>query len=73
MALTMPTVIRAATQRNTPLGSAMNEIRTWLDREKIEPVEFKTVVGRAGFGFEISFKSEDEAVRFQERFASLIA
>jgi hypothetical protein len=73
MALTMPTVIRAATRRSTPSANAINEIRTWLDREKIEPVEFKTVVGRAGFGFEISFKNEEEAARFQERFASLIA
>ncbi|HXO02186.1 MAG TPA: hypothetical protein VN900_09015 [Stellaceae bacterium] len=62
-----PTVIRAEN-----LGETMNDIRTWLDAEKIEPVDFKTVVSHAGIGFEISFETEQEAERFQERFASLV-
>ena len=40
---------------------------------KIEPNEFKTVAGRAGVGFEISFKSEREAQQFQQRFSSFLA
>ena len=68
MALATPTVIRAGN-----LGDTMNNIRTWLDSEKIEPVEFKTVVSQAGIGFEISFRSEQEAERFQQRFTSLVA
>jgi hypothetical protein len=31
------------------------------------------VVGRAGLGFEISFRGEREAARFQERFAALLS
>jgi hypothetical protein len=62
-----PMVIRAE-----KLGETMNDIRIWLDAEKIQPVEFKTVVSHAGIGFEISFQSEREATRFQERFASLV-
>jgi hypothetical protein len=62
-----PTVIRVEN-----LGKTMNAIRTWLDAEKIQPIEFRTVVGRVGLGFEISFRSEREAERFQERFASLV-
>jgi hypothetical protein len=62
-----PAVIRAEN-----LGNTMNDIRTWLDAEKIQPVEFKTVVGHAGVGFEISFRCEQEAQRFHERFASLV-
>ena len=54
------------------LDKTMNEIRAWLDGERIEPIQFKTVVGRAGLGFEISFRREREAERFQERFASLL-
>jgi hypothetical protein len=50
----------------------MSEIRTWLDSEKIEPTEFKTVVARGGLGFEISFKSERDAERFQRQFALLV-
>jgi hypothetical protein len=55
------------------LGSTITEIREWLDDEKIEPVDFKTLVGAMGIGFEISFKTEGEAERFQERFSALIA
>jgi hypothetical protein len=46
------------------LDETMRDIRTWLDSERIEPVQFKTVVGRAGLGFEISFRREREAERF---------
>jgi hypothetical protein len=73
MALMSPVVIQANNRPNTPLGSAMNEIRTWLDGKKIETVHFKTVVGSAGLGFEISFKSEQDAERFQQRFPALVA
>jgi hypothetical protein len=41
----------------------------WLDAEKIQPVVFKTVVGQAGIGFEISFRHEQEGELFQQRFA----
>jgi len=47
----------------------MNEIRSWLDQNRIEPVDFKTVVGREGIGFEIRFRTEGEAERFQREFA----
>jgi hypothetical protein len=72
MALISPVVIRAENQANTTLASTMIEIRTWLDREKIEPVALKAVVGSAGLGFEISFKSEQEAARFQREFPQLM-
>jgi hypothetical protein len=72
MALLTPVVVQAENSRNMPLAKTMRDIRTWLDSERIEPVQFKTVVGRAGLGFEISFRQEHEAQRFQERFASLL-
>jgi hypothetical protein len=73
MAFSIPVVIRAAEGLpNTPLGKAMNEIGVWLDRQKIEPVDFKTVVSHAGLGFEISFRHEHEAERFQQRFGALV-
>jgi hypothetical protein len=49
----------------------MNEIRTWLDAQKIQPVAFKTVGCPTGLGFEISFQNEREATLFRDRFASL--
>jgi hypothetical protein len=59
MALTTPTPIRTEPlTRSTTLGSALSDIRMWLDSEKIEPTDFKTIVSRRGLGFEIIFKSE---------------
>lgn len=63
-----PTVIRADN-----LGKTMKDIRIWLDAEKIEPTDFKTIVGHGGIGFEISFRSEQEVRHFRERFSSLVA
>jgi hypothetical protein len=59
-------VVRSS--KNLPLGKTMNDLRTWLDSERIEPVVFKTVGGR----FEIGFGREREAERFQRRFAPLL-
>jgi hypothetical protein len=72
MALLRPVVVQSESPRSTPLATTIKDIRTWLVSERIEPVEFKTVVGRAGLGFEISFREESEAERFQERFATLL-
>ena len=52
----------------TPIGEIMNEVRSWLDRNRIEPIDFKTVVGREGIGFEIRFRNDDEAERFHRDF-----
>jgi len=72
MALLSPVTLQAETSRNAPLAKVLNEIHTWLDREQVEPVRFRIVVGRSGLGFEISFRNEREAERFQGRFASLL-
>jgi type II secretory pathway component PulL len=72
MALLSPVASQAENLRNAPLAKVLNEIRTWLDSERVEPVRFKIVVSRSGLGFEISFRNEREAERFQERFASLL-
>jgi hypothetical protein len=73
MALRTPVVVQPKTARDMPLGETMRDIRIWLDSERIEPVEFKAVVGRAGLGFEISFRDVNDAERFQERFAALLS
>lgn len=60
--------IEVSRPAGTPFGVIMNEIHSWLDRNKIDPVDFKTLVGREGIGFEIRFRTEDEAERFQRQF-----
>jgi hypothetical protein len=50
-------------------GAAMNEIRTWLDSHKIQPVDFKpSESGPGAVAFEIRFKREDEAHLFEQAF-----
>jgi hypothetical protein len=72
MALTMPVAVRTEPlTRSTSLGSTLSDIRIWLDSEKIEPTDFKTIASRKGLGFEIIFKSERDAERFQQQFPSL--
>jgi hypothetical protein len=70
MAHTEPALkIRIETPLGTPLGQLMNEIRTWLDSEKIQPSYFRPIVGvTVGFGFEIGFRSEEDATRFRQWF-----
>jgi hypothetical protein len=69
LVLTTSTKIEVNRPAGAPIGSIMSEIRSWLDQHKIEPVDFKTVVGREGIGFEIRFRTEGEAERFQREFA----
>ena len=70
MALTPPFVVRVEKKPESSFGAIMNDIRTWLDHRKIEPISF-TPVAKAdtGVGFEIAFNSEDEANLFQHEFA----
>ena len=69
MVLATPIKIEVHRPTGTPIGDILNEVRSWLDRNRIEPIEFKTAVGRKGIGFEIRFRTEDEAQRFQREFA----
>jgi hypothetical protein len=55
---------------NGSFGDTMNDIRAWLDHRKIQPALFKPA--DHGAGFEIAFKSEDEARNFERQFGDLI-
>ena len=69
LVLTTSTKIEVNRPPGAPIGTIMNEIRSWLDQNRIEPIDFKTVVGHAGIGFEIRCRTEGEAERFQREFA----
>ena len=60
-----PRVVRIEAPIGSPLGEAMNAIRSWLDSHKIQPAAFKVL---PAVGFEIAFRQEDEAGRFREQF-----
>ena len=54
--------------RETSLAQIMNEVRAWLDSNKIEPVDFKTIISHRGVGFELRFQERDQAELFQQAF-----
>lgn len=52
------------------LGKTMNEIRSWLDSKKIEPIEFRTLpLDGSIIALNIRFRSQDEAYLFEHEFA----
>ena len=70
MALNPPFVVRVEKKPGSSFGAIMNEIRTWLDHRKIEPISFEPVANaHRGVGFEIAFESEDEAYFSKRPFA----
>jgi hypothetical protein len=57
--------------RQTPgtrLGELMNDVRSWLDSNKIESAGFKPISDSPRIGFEIGFGTQHEADRFQREF-----
>jgi len=68
-----PTVVileNVALDPDGGLGHVMNEIRSWLDGCKIQPVKFRTRPSEAGgVAVEIKFRTEDEAQLFDQAFA----
>jgi hypothetical protein len=55
----------------TPLGDSISDIRPWLDRHKIEPVELKSEAKDGAITLDICFRSQDEAQFFERDFALL--
>ncbi len=51
------------------LGEAMEDLRVWLDRHRIEPVEFTLApTPRKTVAFDIRFRKERDAVLFMKHF-----
>ena len=54
----------------TAFAETMNEMRTWLDEHRFQPIEFKiAMTGMPIIAFDVQFRSEDEAVLFERVFA----
>ena len=67
----MPTpslTVHFARPPGTPLGDLMNEIRSWLDSNWIQPVEFRSTVSEREIGFSIRFRGEAQASLFERAF-----
>ena len=69
MAPDPPFVVRVKKQPEGSFGETMNNMRSWLDRRKIQPALFNSVFNALrGVGIEIGFDSEDEAELFERQF-----
>ena len=59
-----------------PIGSGvvstMNEIRSWLDRRRVQPVYFLPVSQDGIISFQIGFRTEDEAELFRQEFGGVV-
>ena len=70
MALKSPFLIRIE-KPEVALAETMAEMRSWLDKHKVQPVEFKiAMTGLPGIAFDIQFRTEDEAILFKRAFAA---
>jgi hypothetical protein len=68
MALDPPFTIRIE-KSEAALAETMAEMRSWLDKHRVEPVEFKiALTGIPGIAFAVRFRSEDEAALFERTF-----
>ena len=68
MTQSSPLIVRIDRSGKT-FGTAMNDIRSWLDSHKIQPADFRpSESGPGDVAFEIRFKREDEAHLFKQAF-----
>ena len=51
------------------LAETMNAIRSWLDHNRIEPIEFKTEPASGTVAIKVRFRSGHEAELFEREFA----
>lgn len=68
MSLVTPVTITMDQSTSTSFGQTMNQIRSWLDSKKIEPASFQPIVAGGKIMFEIGFRDEQDAKRFQREF-----
>jgi len=45
-------------------------MRIWFDRHEVQPIEFKiSMTGFPGIAFDLQFRSQEEAILFEQIFA----
>ena len=66
----LSTVVRVSLP-GSEFGETMIVLRTWLDRQNIQPTAFKTAPdGVDGYTFTIGFRSPEDAGRFRSEFGN---
>lgn len=67
MTQSSPLIVRVE-MRGKTLGTAMSEVRSWLDIHKIQPAGFSSEPRPDGVLFDIRFAKEHEAHLFEQAF-----
>ena len=69
MTLTSPRCVHVE-KPEASFGPIMNDIRSWLDSQKIQPAEFRSGPAEPGVvALDIRFNRDDEADLFEHAFA----
>jgi len=63
-------LVRVAKPSSGSSGLLMNDMRTWLDHQGIQPMGFKAITLDAGHvAFDVEFRHADQAALFRTAFA----
>jgi hypothetical protein len=60
--------VRVKKPLNTPLSTLMSDMRTWLDHQGIQPINFKPITLDSGLAFDVSFRHPQQAEFFRAVF-----
>lgn len=62
------TIVKVEKPSSLTIGLKMNELRQWLDHRNIRLIDFRPIPDVAGYSFELSFRTEDDALLFERDF-----
>ena len=64
-------LVRVPKLPNSSSGLLMNDMRTWLDHQGIQPMSFKTITLDVGsVAFDVEFRHANQAALFRTAFAA---
>jgi hypothetical protein len=69
MSFANPRIAKVRISKDASLGATMNRMRTWLDKQKIQPARWEAVIDAQGFTVMVAFNRDDESELFRRQFA----
>ncbi len=65
-------VVRVESTPNYPLGPLFGDMRTWMDHQGVQPIDFKAASrGTRGACFDVFFRHLMQAALFREAFGNV--
>ena len=71
MSFADPRIAKVRISKDASLGATMNRMRTWLDKQKIQPARWEAMIDAQGFTVMVAFNRDDESELFRQRFAEI--